>query len=55
MEPPCTGVHELFLDALDRSPDRVFVRDVTRHGEHRRTFREAAGAIARIADRKSVV
>lgn len=50
MEPPCTGVHELFLDALDRTPDRVFVRDVTRHGEHRRTFREAAGAIARIAE-----
>ena len=51
MELPCAGVHELFLDALHRAPDRVFVRDLTRHGEHCRTFREVAGAIARIVER----
>jgi len=44
-------VHELFLDALDRAPERVFVRHLTRHGEHRRTFREVAGAIAQIVER----
>lgn len=51
MELPSSGVHELFLDALDRAPDRVFLRHVTRHGERCRTFREVAGAIARIVER----
>jgi long-subunit acyl-CoA synthetase (AMP-forming) len=45
------GIHELFLQALERGPDQIFLRHVTRHGERRRSFREAAAAIARIVDR----
>lgn len=44
-------VHELFLEAFERGPDRVFLRHLTQSGELVRSYREVAAAVARTVSR----